>query len=228
MKERPILFTPGNYQAILDGSKTQTRRIVKPEPVRVSGGVPYRNSTASLHGAPGSAIYRCPYGQRGDRLWVRETWQVDAPRNGTWADTQFYGCKGSPLSDIPARYRAPEHCLFRASWTGTTIIWRPSIFMPKWAARLWLEITDVRVERLQETSEEDCLAEGIVKCTVTKGRVRGDPDYDMFALEPGDHCRWEMTPQTVYRKLWESINGDGSWDVNPFVWAISFRRANAS
>lgn len=210
MTERPILFSGPMVQAILDGRKTQTRRVLKNQPGKFvhiehderkgwqywwdvgTSGMP----DVSQEYAP----LKCPYGIPGDRLWVRETWQVDAPRDGTWADTQFYGCKGSPLSDIPAQYQRPEYCLFRASWTGTPIIWRPSIHMPRWACRTILEITEIRVQRLQEISEEDAKAEGVkvgVNC----------PDHII-----------------AFGRLWESINGPGSWAENPWVWCVSFRK----
>lgn len=206
MKERPILFTPENAQKVAEGRKTQTRRIVKGlhsvdfYPQITKPGIATFLNRELANPYDDAHDVTCHYGVPGDRLWVREAWQVDAPRDGTWADTQFYGCKGSPLSDIPAQYQRPEYCLFRASWTGTPIIWRPSIHMPRWACRTILEITEIRVQRLQEISEEDAKAEGVkvgVNC----------PDHII-----------------AFGRLWESINGAGSWAENPWVWCVSFKK----
>lgn len=209
MKERPILFSAPMVRAIREDRKTQTRRVVKPSKlpdgnwmVETIGGTHkithWDNDTAE------TSILTCPYGQPGDFLWVRETWMPDAPHDGTWAATSFYGCKNSPLSDIPERFRTPAHCLYRASWTGNDLVgWKPSIHMPRWASRITLEITGVRVERLWDISDSDSLAEGIYPTST--------------GLYPG-------SPKAVYRKLWESINGPGSWEANPFVWVLEFRR----
>ena len=102
--------------------------------------------------------------------------------------------------------------------------WKPSIFMRKEYARLWFEVKEVRVERVNAISEADAMAEGIIKETVTLGRKRGDPDYDVFALKPGNHCDWEMSAKAVYKKLWDSINGKGDFDKGNWVWAYSLRR----
>lgn len=222
MKERPILFTPGNVRAILDGSKTQTRRMNGLEYVNADpDGFALRQQHDGLFfffpkGGSAGGVLRCPYGVPGDRLWVREAWATSTALD--------HAKPSNLLPGFLCQYRAGGTSLHGVDTIQSRGKWRPSIFLPRNACRLVLEITEVRVQRLQDIGEDDCLAEGIVKCTVTKGRVRGDPDYDVFALEPGNHCRWEMTPQTVYRKLWESINGIGSWDANPWVWAITFGR----
>lgn len=204
MTERPIIFSAPMVRAILDGRKTQTRRVFK---------LPRGCSWYEGHGGEAAGMIQddtgpawwhveeqgCPYGAPGNRLWVRETWMPDAPRDGTWPDTSFYGCKGSPLSMIPDAYRKPEHCLFRSTWSGHELIgWKPSIHMPRWASRITLEITDVRVERLHDISEADAIAEAAPK-----------------------HF---LSPRDNFCALWQQINGDGSWDANPWVWCISFRR----
>ncbi|EHU00526.1 phage-related protein [Pantoea stewartii subsp. stewartii DC283] len=157
--------------------------------------------------------YICPFGALGDRLWVREAWMPDAPRDGTWADVEFYGCKGSPLSMIPKRFRKPEHCIHRASWNGSEMVgWTPSIHMPRWASRITLEITGVRVERLQDISQEDAHSEGL---ELTGWRpTYNDPDS-------GGEV---MTPYDNFAELWESIYGEESWQANPWVWVIDFKR----
>ena len=221
MRERPILLNAEMVRAVLDGRKTQTRRIMKvqPESAEFESRFIIDSTKRGEIGKwcwaePGvfinprrSALFSCPFGAVGDRLWVRETWMPDAPRNGTWADVEFYGCKGSPLSMIPERYRKPEHCIHRASWDGSEMVgWTPSIHMPRWASRITLEITGVRVDRLQDISDSDAKAEG---CWY--GRGGGEPD---FAVSPADH----------FPTLWASIYGEESWQANPWVWVIEFKR----
>lgn len=189
MKERPILFSAPMVRALLAGTKTQTRRVVK-------GVQPW----GSRNGRPEWAIVgtepRCPYGQPGDRLWVRETWQavngddrarhiVTHPRpNRGWIEYA-----ATPRLDEPA-YK-----------------WRPSIHMPRWASRITLEVTEVRAERLQDISEADALAEG----------VNVHPDHH------GKPRTSIYSPVQAYADLWDQINGAGSWDTNPWVWAVSFK-----
>ncbi|MEN7460392.1 hypothetical protein [Pantoea dispersa] len=227
MTERGMIFNADMVRAILDGSKTQTRRIapisqLKIEPYEhdmvtwnVQFSKPVKGVTRSYSGGRLSeaearqviASRFCPFGQPGDRLWVREAWMPDAPRDGTWADVEFYGCKGSPLSMIPERYRKPEHCIHRASWDGSEMVgWTPSIHMPRWASRITLEITGVRVERLNDISEDDAKAEG----APTECCVIGDKHFLGF------------------RSLWRSIYGADSWQANPWVWVIEFKRVEGS
>ena len=216
MKERPIIFGAPMVRAILSGSKSQTRRVVKPQPERSGDGVlmwgaSHRGMRFGVEGmdVPPGVLVRCPYGIGGDRLYVRETWMPDAPRDGTWAGVAFFGCKGSPLSMIPAQYRTPEHVIHRASWDGHDMVgWKPSIHMPRWASRITLEVTGVRVERLQDISIADALAEGV------------DVHKDHWAKNRNHIC----SPVQAFADLWKSINGPDSWDANPWVWAIEFKR----
>ena len=203
-RERPILFQGDMVRAILSGSKTQTRRIVKGMALDwLQPGV----FTPEFVAAPENDM--CPYGKPGDRLWVRETWMPDAPRNGEWPDTEFYGCGMSPLSLIPECYRHPWHVMHRATYEGCDLVgWKPSIHMPRWASRITLEITEVRVERLNSISEVDAIAEG----------VNVHPDHH------GKSRSSIYSPVQAYRDLWERINGSGSWEANPWVWCVSFRR----
>lgn len=221
MIERPILFSAPMVRALLDGSKTQTRRVVKDLPPwkiteivasasgcgrwLPNGPAPSGRGMASGHWRP------CPYGQPGDRLWVRETWLEDPEDDGTWGYTQYMSCKGSPLSDIPKRFQKAEHCIFRADWGGHDVVWRPSIHMPRWASRILLEVVSVRVERLQDISEADARAEGA-------------PGYEegVDAPPPSDEHEWSYSAS--YQRVWEAINGAGSWDANPWVWVVEFKR----
>lgn len=188
-------------RAILNDSKTQTRRVIHP--------------LCELHES------FCPYGQPGDRLWVRETWMPDAPRDGSWDDIGFFGCKGSPLSMIPERFRKPNHCLFRASWEGTPMAgWKPSIHMPRWASRLTLGINAVRVERLHHISEGDAIAEGIER--VGKMRVTGEPFWRNYedAHNPFTSPIKSFSPcgpRSMGAHPWRKTHGSG-WSASSGWW----------
>jgi hypothetical protein len=199
MKERPILMSAPMVRALLEGRKTQTRRVLKPHPEWVKDGVMFwKNKAAMIH------MHACPYGQLGDRLWVRETgWErpertPKMMREGadTW-EAYYYDADG---------WSAQDHADFKA-WGFKR---RPSIHMPRWASRILLELTDIRVERLQDISEEDAKAEGVSFGNITD-QATGEIDCD--AIE-------------AYETLWESINGPGSWDKNPWVWVISFKKVS--
>jgi len=202
MKERPILFSGDMVRAILDGRKTQTRRICKDQPHEGSGMVWWPDGkgtdTGTGGGAPGIYLDRCPFGQPGDLLWVRENgWErpertAHMMREGadTW-QPYYYDADGYDNDSDKAQLN---------EWGFKR---RPSIHMPRWASRITLEITSVRVERLQDISESDANKEGC-----------NEPSRD----QEWTQCRrWFMN-------LWESINGPGSWDVNPWVWVIEFKR----
>ncbi|MBJ2110888.1 hypothetical protein [Proteus terrae] len=211
MKERGIIFNAEMVRAILDGRKTQTRRIVKN--VMPDNGMWLKKPTKTRSGTTTHVLDApkhnlCPLGKAGDHLWVRETWMPDAPRDGTWGDVEFYGCKDSQLSMIPERFRKSEYCIHRASWDGDELVgWTPSIHMPRWASRITLEVTDVRVEQLNDISNDDAKSEG---CWY--GRGGGVPDK-------------ALTPSDQFPTLWEEIYGDGSWSSNPWVWVIEFKKA---
>ncbi len=224
MKERPILFYGPMVRAILDGRKTQTRRIVKPQPVKTSGthrGYPLplmANDWAWPHpGTSGATTIsnrpngplgweiHCPYGQPGDRLWVREEFNIGRALTNCEgvADDEELWIGRMPKDD-------PRKQAFMSAWQicyaadGCDGKMRPSIHMPRWASRILLEITSVRVERLQAISEADAVAEG-----VTAG---------------GSSMGIQFTATQHFVALWDSINGPGSWDANPWVWVVEFRR----
>lgn len=237
--ERTILMSAPMVRSLLAGTKTQTRRVCKSQPY--ANGFHFDGHDFQCHNdyLPPSAMLmdcrrggidyttsdhegwaaECPYGQPGDRLWVREAFQADPPIDSTWASTAWHGCpEHAQLSEIPERYRLPKHCIYRADWTGGELArWRPSIHMPRWASRITLEITEVRVQRLQEISEADAIAEG---CRPEPG-VLGDDDIMVYHASHLLKC---AMPVARFVVLWESINGPGSWDANPWVWAISFKR----
>lgn len=200
-------------RAILDGRKTQTRRVVTAQPPKGADSSTLANVGHPWHdifGHNGAAVHRvcCPYGQPGDRLYVRETWARD-DEDGTLIYRADVG-HGGDADDWQRN--------INEGVTGYR--WRPSIHMPRWASRITLEITGVRVERLQDISEADAMAEGIepIPCT---GEDAGQNRYSIRM--PG---YWFNATSAVgaYRMLWESINGE-SWGANPWVWVISFARA---
>lgn len=189
MKERPILFSGPMVQAILEGRKTQTRRVAK---LTDTGRVKAVGSRKNWHLDDQNAVQACPFGQPGDRLWVREKHaRTEEPY------IQPHYLADGPVPTISERHDAGLLRVF------------PSIHMPRWASRINLEITGIRVERLQEISEADAMAEGA-------------------PLELGRLERTILGAKAKYRsgfvRLWQSINGPGSWDANPWVWVIEFRR----
>lgn len=216
MKERPILFSAPMVRALLDGSKTQTRRVCKSQPyangfkfdghdilchndylppsamlMDVKRG-PHRYTTSDAEGWE----VECPYGHPGERLWVRETFMHE-PADYCWEASVSIPCRPAETA-----YRA-DHPV---SQPGEG--WKPSIHMPRALSRIDLEVTGVRVERLQDISGSDALAEGI-------------------RLHPDHHHRPSTSnygPVQTYRDLWEDINGAGSWALNPWVWVVEFRR----
>ena len=211
MKSKPMLFSAPMVRALLEGRKTQTRRI----------------------GPARWAIASAPF-SNGDEIWVRESYY----QRGHWE--QISGLKARsrtgrqrwkfvPADDVvvfdaPDVFRKGRHAKDPAA-----IAWHKRLgrFMPRWASRITLKVIDVRVQRLQDISEEDAKAEGLKCLSKDGGQVWkwGIPDADG---EPGNDNhgwhwhRWSTSPVEAYRSLWESINGPGSWDANPFVWAYTF------
>ena len=236
MKERPILFSAPMVRALLDGSKVQTRRLVKlPENAKhVQYWAPPSGRSEAGWAEPGvnywtpdadgendsNHLDRCPYGQPGDRLWVRETWGYRGSRwHGSEPDVLRieieYQTDGSRIEHVrPAgnyegipkqRKQKPDEShedYYHDYLTSYFRQFRPSIHMPRWASRILLEITGVRVERLQDISTEDIIAEGL-----------------STTLREHDA---EMDLRDQWRALWESTGGD--WDSNPWIWVIEFKR----
>lgn len=198
MRERPILMSAPMVRAILAGAKTQTRRVAKIDDVAYGKPVRWVSMAPAVTGLQD---VHCPYGQPGDRLWVRETHM-----------------------DLGAcyLYRADASAESERALVAPGQRWRPAIHMPRAASRITLEVTGVRVERLQDISYEDALAEG---CPNFAPAVDEEARRDG---ETGDECarrlRW---PQRHYATLWQQINGTGSWDANPWVWVVQFKRVEA-
>jgi hypothetical protein len=225
MKERPILFSGEMVRAILDGRKGQTRRVVKPQPPHSDRVLraPVEIEPGRAWGQEGQFIpvaytvdcshYRepilCPYGEVGDRLWVRETWQYALNVTNDPGMHSFNNCKTNPATGekyiIYYRAMYNEHDDPRG--------WSSPIHMPRWASRITLEITDIRVERLQDISEEDARAEGF---SVTE-RAGIDSSFG------------NAIARAWFRGLWDSINAKRghSWASNPWVWVIAFKQVES-
>lgn len=252
MKERPILFSGEMVRALLDGRKTQTRRAIKPQPLGYTGRkfiVP-DDSPKAWHDSDDFLSF-CPYGQPGDRLWVRETWTEEHPlaiQEGRYSQSGRAGIPGPPPVSYRVIYRAdgeprqvwrnrgghPYYTLegpadeiaanyptVNSNYTrgnGKGVHWNPSIHMPRWASRILLEVTAVRVERLQEISEADAIAEGL------------DPPeqgtWRDYSVRPEDNEGYDYcaTARDSFRTLIDTINGTGTWDANPWVWVVEFKR----
>lgn len=204
MKQRPILFNTEMVQAILAGRKMQTRREVHPD------------IAVSISNNPDRILYRCPFGQTGDVLWVRETFAKCIGRDEITPSEMENAYELSPDRFIV--YKAdskeethPDH----PEWGNKR--WKPSIHMPKDAARIWLRITDVRVERLHDISEADAIAEGVERIA-----DYGTTGYKLYT-EP-DAAYSDIDAKWSFESLWHSINGADNWNANPWVWVLEFER----
>jgi hypothetical protein len=212
MKERPILFSGAMVRALLDGSKTQTRRVMKPQPTMYEPG-----QCIAVSDMTNDALV-CPYGQPGDRLWVRETWVCDD-----------YRLQQGPYVEVPGArealfYRADNEQPFEAP-EGK--FWKPSIHMPRWASRILLEIVSVRVERLQDCSQTDAISEGALHIRNQAWDREHFPAWRYLfdeAVAAGKKPPIGPSAVQAYQALWQSINGPGSWDANPWVWVVEFKR----
>jgi len=215
-------------RAVLEGRKTQTRRLFKvrgpmgnlcqidspdEEIIRMDDGSFHYLSTSEMSGP-----YPCPYGAPGERLWVRETFAI----GGAKGDPPAY--RADMSADDLAEEREVRRLAPGLSKEYRNARWRPSIHMPRWASRITLEVTGVRVERLHEISYEDACAEG---CAIPSLEV---PAIETATLPAASAESWDETsrrlrwPQRCYEQLWDSINGAESWAANPWVWVIEFKR----
>lgn len=232
MKERPILFSAPMVRAILEGRKTQTRRIMKVQPPDET----YKFSTlcdttareerkhiGAHHFAKydgfkqldSTAFFRSPYGYKGDRLWVRENFayvSCDENEKGAlpWGTHEIYPLEDYGASHYSIRYAATEK---EMDWESG---WRPSIHMPRWASRITLEITNIRVERLQDISEEDAKAEGVTQFSSIGAEQR-------IACDTKNRSQADSPYTLAFASLWSEINGAESWNANPWVWVVEFK-----
>ena len=247
MKQRPIIFNTEMVKAILDNRKTQTRRVIKPQPdysilkngvtlephkCPVLGPVNLGHREWGLYGSPykptdvSCFAYNCPYGKVGDRLWVRESWGVEQRRYIKPSDNTPVG----GIFEDEVFYRADDKNL-------PGMKWKPSIHMFRKDSRIDLEITDIRVERVQDISEEDAIAEGIEREFV-HGKDIGWKNYlwhghfGQCGMGNKQSDSWDYqystydNPKRCFSSLWESINAKGgySWESNPYVWMVSFKK----
>lgn len=254
MKERPIIFSAPMVRAILDGRKTQTRRVAKiaridahPQDARVKiatmagRGEQFWMNCQPEH--PQHITRACPYGVPGDRLWVRETWQAffadEVPADRPRGPRHTMGIPAQPERESFVFYRADGDLSHPED--GSEAIWRSPIHMPRWASRITLEIVSVRVERLQEISEEDAIAEGFEARPFPGPWWQGYMEHDGRLIhqqrcgeEPPD---WMIEPKRMsdtkhldrsavdgFRSIWFDLHGGDSWSSNPWVWVIEFRR----
>ncbi len=217
MKEHPIIFSGPMVKAILEGRKTQTRRVIKPQPPTNYGGLTMvsGNLWSAYDSRARCFEARCPYGQVGDRLWLRET--------------HYYIQTNTPTPKV----------VYRADYGDPTAIssWRPSIHMPRWASRITLEITGVKVERIQDITPRNAGAEGYPDSSELEELLNGPMLHaackrstDWFkelwdTIHGYGHWEWHTNDQGVRDKYW--FDPVASWDVNPWVWALTFKVANA-
>ncbi|HCR3978391.1 TPA: morphogenetic protein [Citrobacter koseri] len=219
MTERGMIFNDEMVRALLDGRKTQTRRIMKNQPAGDYPDTPalVRNVGPGFqwYGSYGeSSIFNCPFGAVGDRIWVRETFQGPLVSEELFEEYLAHSEK----------FETPQYCEYAADGGAKPEYcdlndnlrhgWRPSIHMPRWASRITLEITSVRVERLNDISQEDAQAEGIIDGGCLNC---GEP-------EPCGCVNPQPDATDAFAYLWQSIYGQENWDANPWVWVIEFRR----
>ncbi|WP_020408977.1 hypothetical protein [Hahella ganghwensis] len=250
-KERPILFNGEMVRAILDGRKIQTRRIMKVQPpcasyqmLRIVDSTGPRSERGKLHWAQlnenktqvidsDHRLFTCPFGEIGDRLWVRETWATVNTESGPalayradsdvipWREFCDTTCDDGSMDyeKYPGDYCMWWSDLFDGA-DGHK--WKPSIHMPRWASRITLEITDIRVERLLDITERNARLEGPKPHHLSNewGGVEPHPD----STKKSPHWRWFASAINAFLSLWESIYGTGSLNANPWVWVIEFKR----
>ena len=228
MKERPILFSSEMVKVILAGQKCMTRRVVRKD-ISNQFDIDVDNTVAAyinqLTGDSCNPVEICPYGSARDRLWVRETWYYEEHMHDS--------TEGTP--DLPGGLYS-HRLVYKADRPDYPVNvgvgrqgWRPSIFMPRWASRILLEVTDVKVERLQEITEEDAIKEGMPDeypiSSAYCPRCAGLGSRSFKTTETG--CPNCDTAKKRFKNLWDSINGrkpGKTWDDNPWVWVIEFRR----
>lgn len=218
-------------RAILDGRKTQTRRVVKSDCMDIGEKDDGTRWPWREHADGGDYWYSCPFGVVGDCIWVRETWQAihDSVDEFGYVEERTYA------PSIPKEMDRYWHTVY-AEYFGDEsrenrgFPWRPAIHMPRWSSRITLEITGVRVERLQDISEEDAESEGVEHANFTGfGGEPGVPNYPEPDVYRGtkEQC-WTECPSEAFQHLWQSIYGEGSWQANPWVWVIEFKRVTGA
>jgi len=204
MKIKPILFSTPMIQAILEGRKTQTRRICKIQPKEWQKYTKYKDGTFNINGPDYDSNDIFPRYQKGDILWVRETFRYAHHYGIDYEFVQYKDGSTNTHCEIPDK----DQILHDDKW-------KPSIFMPKAACRIFLEVTNVSVERLQYISEEDAIQEGILSIL----SIQRVPRYIDYTGGNGD-----LFPKESFKTLWLSINGNEPWEANSWVWVYEFKR----
>ena len=245
MKERGMIFNGEMVRAILDGRKTQTRRVIAN--VGHDNCLPLQKRTKTKDGiythVMDAHIYGlCPFGKIGDRIFVRETWSdvnLDgAPAVAYRADDEVCDLmENESLLDEDGAFNYQDTRVSKyqfAAWHSDLISgiegnWRPSIHMPRWASRILLEITDVRVERLNAISEEDAQREGVHtevwdQTVVARNYATRDEFFQFWSEDMPHYVEMNQLYRSSFRSLWESIYGAENWLANPWVWVIEFKR----
>jgi len=195
MKERPIIFSGPMVRAIMEGRKTQTRRVAKYNPFLgepSEWGDRAKNQEPEFVRIAGDYRRFCHYGQPGDRLWAKETYSL----------TQH----GKPVYRADGKDRDGFQWAIEPGDPRSECLWKSPLFMPRWASRITLELVNVRVERVQDISESDVWEEGCAK--------------------PSGYFGCPGQAQGIYKQLWDSIHGSGSWAANPWAWVLEFKRIN--
>lgn len=226
MSDRGVIFTGDSVRGIIAGRKTQTRRLMKPQPeLTENAGIAWKRGLYGMHtdGTPHvtELLKHCPYGVPGDNLWVRETWYDDlSPPPPPPAERERH--EDGSVEGI--EYRASHDCTnFEAGCPcnpegdGKRSEWRSPRYMPRWASRLTLKVTGVRVERVQGISDDDAIAEGVQKsaCGLWCGRPHRAQGM------PTQH----NTPREAFASIWDNINGKRApWSSNCWCWVVDFRR----
>ena len=239
MKERPIIFQPKSVKGTLKGDKTQTRRLVKLKTIPIEyvthickdgsgkGFIAWIISNESkdktqaemdkltVERYPNNEGFPCPYGEIGDRLWVRESFYAC----GTWVKNGLTknGKQKWKFKDLTVKYKYfdnPPKYIHKGRNNELGWYKRPALFMPRKAARLILEITDRRVERLQNITAHDAIAEGIFWSDHHQG----------YVVDEDGSCFYKNDPTESYYKLWVIIHGSKSWDENSFVWVVQYKK----
>jgi hypothetical protein len=236
IKERPIEFTGEMIRALLDNRKSQTRRVMRVQPHDDSCKIStlmestgssreigkhrwlkmLSNDEVDLDDHAGK-YFACPYGYAGDRLWVKEPWF----NNKEYTENMHALLKRWPYGDVqlPVKSEYPD-IMYKADYPeGMLCKWKTARYMPRFLSRILLEITDIRVQRLQAISEDDAIAEGAKK--FPSGYVFENTGYDKAKL-----CH--TSPATAFNIMWDEMiyknNDQKCWEANPWVWAISFKR----
>lgn len=224
MKQRPILFSTPMVQAVLDKTKSQTRRLKGLDDINknpddyVFNGFGHTQKgvfgALFMHKSGLINLIPCPFGIVGDVLWVRETWNK----------VIIWGVDDEPHADIQPEFifKASEGDVIEDN-EGNIIKWKPSIHMPKKACRIWLQITDIRVERLQSISEDDAKNEGVEGWI--EERLKSKPThYKVYYHDDDDDSTYSSSAITSFETLWQKINGKNAWNANPWVWVIEFKQ----